>query len=91
MRAYLTGFFKDFEYEEKDAEELLGAYDVIVANEETNALLCEALSAYERDIALDYDAEILQRISEIAQISQVHVYTAGLLVFLCMTKHLRLV
>ena len=89
MREYLEGFFKEFEYDGGDVSELLAAYDATVGNGEAALLLKEALSAYEGDIALDYKAEILGRAKRIAEATGLHPYTVDLLVFICMTKHLK--
>lgn len=91
MREYLIGFFREFEYEDTDARHLLRAYDTIAANETASKLLIDALSAYESDIRTDYEAEILRKSKEISKITMLHPYTVDLLVFLCMTKHLKAV
>lgn len=89
MKEYLIGFFKDFEYKSNDAACLLAAYDKIMANETASQLLGEALAAYEQDMKLDYTAQILNRAKKIADISGIHPYTVDLLVFICMSKHLK--
>ncbi|MBQ8781763.1 MAG: hypothetical protein IJZ72_08840 [Oscillospiraceae bacterium] len=91
MRDYLSDFFKEFEYENDDVQFLLNAYDKIAADKRANKLLNEALSAYEADIAMDYQAEIFVRTRKISEITGVHDYTAELLVFMCMTKQLKAV
>ncbi|MCH5349591.1 MAG: hypothetical protein J1E40_09725 [Oscillospiraceae bacterium] len=89
MREYLTSFFKEFEYEDKDVQCLLCAYDTITANESADKLLIEVLSAYEANISMDYQAEVFSRTRQISEITKVHDYTVELLVFMCMTKHLK--
>lgn len=89
MRSYLIGFFEEFGYEDEDASCLLGAYDKITANAESSALLTESLAAYERDILLDYEVEILNRAKQISALTAIHPYTVDLLVFICLSKHLR--
>lgn len=89
MKSYLEQFFKDFEYEQKDARHLLCTYDAIVANKEAGALLREILSAYSENISLDYSKEVGSRAKRITDITSLHPYTVELLVFICMTKHLR--
>ncbi len=91
MREYLIAFFKEFEYENTDAQFLLDAYAKITVNKTANKLLEDALSAYESNIHMDYQAEIFQRTKEISKITNVHDYTVELLVFICMTKHLQTV
>ena len=89
MREYLTSFFKEFEYEDKDVQCLLCAYDTITANESADKLLIEVLSAYEANISMDYQTEVFSRTRQISEITKVHDYTVELLVFMCMTKHLK--
>ena len=89
MREYLICFFREFEYDDRDSAQLLGAYDRIIANEAANKLLHDALSAYEANYNTDYMAEILNRAREISSCTGIHPYTVDLLVFLCMTKHLK--
>ena len=89
MKGYLTEFFNEFEYEQADAEHLLLTYDKIAENEEASRILAEALSAYEANIELNYDEEILKRSKAIARLTLVHPYTTDLLIFICMTKRLK--
>ncbi|MBO5269586.1 MAG: hypothetical protein J6B77_02290 [Clostridia bacterium] len=89
MRNYLIGFLREFEYDAADAAHLLGVYDTIAQSEEASALLSEALAAYAADRMLDYKEEILKRSQKIAKLVSVHPYTTDLLVFMCMTRHLK--
>jgi len=89
MREYLTDFFKDFGYDTKDSATLLYAYDRIAGNNEASKLLSEALTIYCNDIKTDYKTEILGRSKGIAELTEIHPYTADLLIFICMTKHLK--
>ena len=87
MREYLLDFFKEFDYDEADARDLLCAYDRIMSSEAAG-LLCEAVSEYEANIKLDYQTKILDRSKEISKLAGLHPYTVDLLVFICMTRHL---
>lgn len=89
MREYLISFFGEFQYEEPDARELLCAYDKISENADAGRIFCEAVSAYEANINLDYEIEILNRARQVAKLTQIHGYTVELLVFICMTGHLK--
>lgn len=89
MREYLIGFFKEFEYKYEDARYLLRAYDTITAGVTAFGLFGEALSAYEADIAMDHQAELFSRTRKISKLTGVHDYTVELLVFICMTRHLK--
>lgn len=89
MRSYLTEFFNEFAYERADAEHLLSTYDAIIANEEANALLTQAIAAYDACIDIDYKTEILNRAKQISALTGIHPYTVDLLVCLCLTKRLK--
>ena len=89
MRDYLIGFFKDFDYASDDAAFLLDAYDKTVAIKKAHDILGEALDAYRKSPALDYPKEILNRAKAISAITGLHPYTTDLLVFICMTKQLK--
>lgn len=91
MKDYLVFFFKEFEYENGDAQYLLRAYDKIAEEKPANILLGEVLSAYEADISMNYQVELFNRTKKIAEITAVHDYTVELITFMCMTKHLKAV
>lgn len=88
MREYLVNFFSDFEYEKSDADYLLFTYDRIMSREDTAMVWNEALAIYERDINCDYDL-IISLARDVAHRLDMHRYTSELLVFICMSKHLR--
>lgn len=90
MKEYLIEFFKEFEYENADAQCLLNAYDKIAVNENANKLLEEILAAYEAEMAMDYQTELFDRAKKISEITGVHDYTVELLVFICMAKQLKI-
>ena len=89
MRDYLISFFKEFEYDKIDEQYLLKTYDKIIHNELTSKILYDALSDYESKIKLDFEEQIINRAKTIAKAIDVHPYTTELLVFMCLTKHLR--
>lgn len=89
MRKYLESFFEDFQYDKNDANELLCAYDKITADSDTDRLLCDLLSAYEQNIRFDYDKEVFERSREISRLTGVHGFTVDLLIFICMSRHLK--
>ena len=88
MRDYLIEFFRDFEYNKTDAEFLLFSYDRICSRADTIAVWEEALGIYDRDINCDYNL-IISLAKDVAQRLDMHSFTAELLVFICMSKHLR--
>ncbi len=88
MRDYLINFLKD--YEEADAKVMLDAYDTVVNNEKANAILDECLEIYAENIDIDYYNEILvKRAQKISELVGIHTYTIELLVFMCLSKHLK--
>lgn len=89
MRNYLFTFFKEFEYEEEDVKQLLCAYDKITAAAEANAVFQSALTAYEENILLDYQEQILKPSQKVASLANLHPFTVDLLLFICMTKRLK--
>lgn len=91
MREYLIDFFKEFEYDDGDVQKLIRAYDTITQSNSAKKIFNEALSAYEANIAIDYQAEIFCRTRKISEITRVHDYTVELLIFMCMTKRLKAV
>ncbi len=88
MRDYLTDFFLRFEYDEADAEFLLFTYDRIAGREDTLAVWNEAIKIYENDIRCDYNL-IISLADEVADRLDMHRYTAELLIFICLSKHLK--
>ena len=91
MREYLLDFFNEYGYTEKDSQQLLAAYDKITADDSADSLFNEILSAYKADISMDYQEELFKKTRKISEITGVHDYTVELLVFICMTKHLKAV
>lgn len=88
MRDYLKEFFVSFDYEKSDAEYLLAAYDSIYAREDTRAVWNEALDIYNKKTNCDFDL-IIALAQDVAQRLGMHRYTAELLVFICLSKHLK--
>lgn len=88
MRKYLVSFFNDFEYDSTDAAFLLFTYDRIVGREDTLAVWNEAIGMYERDYNCDFEL-IISLAQEVAQRLDMHTYTAELLVFICLSRHLK--
>lgn len=91
MREYLFDFFNEYGYTEKDSQHLLATYDKITADKSADRLFNEILSAYKADISMDYQGKLFKKTREISEITGVHDYTVELLVFICITKHLKAV
>ncbi len=88
MKEYVKSFLKDFEYQEKDANFLYASFCRIVLNEKANTLFNEAIQMYKDNIKCDY-GKVLALSKEAGECVNVHEYTAGLLVFICLSKHLK--
>ena len=88
MRAYLSEFYISQGYEADDAEFLLSAYDIITANAEANAIWNEALEMYNADMFCDY-GDIIRKADKVAYITGMNEHTADLLIFQCLSKHLK--
>ena len=90
MRKYLMNFFNEFDYDKKDAEQLLSAYDTIVETAEASVIWNECLSSYEKNEKMNFEKEILGGpTAAIAEKTGLHIYTVELLIFMAMTRHLR--
>lgn len=89
MKKYLQQFLKDFDYQESDAKFLLDEYTKIEENKESNDIFCEIINDYEKTIKKDYYNEVVLKAGEAGKIVGVHPYTSGLLIFMCLSKHLK--
>lgn len=85
MREYLEGFFKAFSYTERDAKELLRAYDAVMALPEAKREWESLLTVYAADLHCDI-AALRDRAEALSSVVRLHPYTLKLLLFLCMTK-----
>ena len=88
MRSYLCNFLNDYQYPHDAAEVLLSAYDKIAANPEANKIWNGLLTAYEADRFCDYD-NVINQADKVAEMIDVHEYTAELLIYICFSKHLK--
>ena len=86
MREYLMTFMRECEYPEEAISELLAAYARICSR--SGAELSELISEYDNDKHTDYKI-IENKIKQIAVESEIHEYTASLVLLLCYTKRLR--
>ena len=87
MRDFLTEFFKEFAYPEKDAATLLAAYDKITENEQANAYFSTALAAYDADMNCDYGTA-MHKARQAGDCVGVHNYASELLLFICYSRKL---
>lgn len=89
MKAYLEQFLKDFEYKESDAKFLLSEYEKIASNWSANALFNKVIEDYNKSIKIDYYNDVLVKAENAGKNVGVHPYTSGLLIFMCLSKHLK--
>ena len=89
MKGYINQFFTEFEYEKADRDILLDAYEKTVANESSKALLTEITAKYESDSKINYKDDILDKSEKISGLTKHHRYTVDLLIFICLTRHLK--
>ena len=89
MKRYLEGFLRDFDYKESDAKFLLDEYSKIASNEEANKGFNELIELYNQTIEFDYYKDFLVKAENAGKLAGVHPYTSGLLIFMCISKHLK--
>ena len=89
MRAYLEQFLKDFNYKERDASFLLSEYDKIAGNWNSNEQFNKIIAEYEKSVKIDYYNDVLVKAQNAGNNVGVHPYTSGLLIFMCLSKHLK--
>ncbi len=88
MRNYICGFLKEYEYDRLSSDYLLSTYDQIIANLETCSLMEQILQLYHTDYRCEFGV-ILDNADQIAQKIEIHEFTVELLVFICLSKHLK--
>ena len=89
MKNYLEKFLKDFEYKESDAQFLLSEYEKISKHGGANAMFNRIIAEYEKSIKIDYYNDVLVKAQNAGTDAGVHPYTSGLLIFMCLSKHLK--
>ena len=89
MRNYLNDFMTKWQYTDEDKAFLLEAYDKICANSEAKAEFDRILGVYEANIKCDQYKELLVPAQNAGYLANVHKYTSGLLIYMCMSKHLK--
>lgn len=89
MKNYLNNFMVQCSYLDTDREFLLSAFDKIQSNENAKSEFERLVKVYEGNIHCDYYKEILVPAQNAGKLVGVHPYTSGLLIFMCMTKHLK--
>lgn len=89
MKKYLYDFMVECDYLESDRDFLISAYEKIVEGDDTRAEWERILKIYDANIKCDYYKEILVPAWNVGKTVNVHPYTSGLLIFMCMSKRLK--
>lgn len=89
-RTHIEAICGELDFPKEAAETMLEAWDAIAADAEAAALWKKWIAEYEKNIHMDYRA-MFADVDAAAQKAGVHKYTAELLIFLCLAKHLKAV
>lgn len=87
MKAYITQFLNEMNFEKNDSEHILNAYDVIKNNKNANNILQNAISEYNKKMDIDW-APVLSGAEEMSRATGVHLYTVYLIIIICLSKKL---
>lgn len=88
MKQYLAQFFEDFQYPDDAAQHLLKSYEGIYSCKESAQLFDRIISTYENDINCT-QTEFLEMCEAISGKTGIHIYTVRLLMYICLSKQLR--
>ncbi len=88
MREYILDLMNELGFDKEAQESLLADFDKIEANAEAKKEFYDCIASYEADINVDYNT-LLTNAEKAGEKAVVHKYSAGLLVFMCMSKHLK--
>ena len=88
MREYLTQICKELEFPREAADTMIEAWEAIASCPEAFELWQQWIKNYEIDCHMDYKAALADA-DQAARLAGVHKYTAELLLFLCLTKRLK--
>ena len=88
MKEYVLNFMKELEFDKEAIEALYADYLKIDADENAKKAFDECVKAHEENIHTDYGA-LLKKAEDAGESVGVHKYSAGLLVFICLSKHLK--
>ena len=88
MRRYICDFLEEYDYDRSSSDCLLSTYDRITLNSLSLELLEEILQLYNSNYHCDFDV-IFEKAEKISQILEIHEFTVELLLFICLSKHLK--
>ena len=88
MREYVLEIMNELEFDKEAIDALYSDYIKIDSNESSKKEFDECIREYESNINLDYNA-LLTKAEKAGESVGVHKYSGGLLLFLCLSKHLK--
>ena len=88
MRSYIIYLMDELDFDKEAQDSLLSDLDKIEQSAEAKKEFYDCVKMYESDINADYNT-ILKNAEIAGEKVGVHKYSAGLLVFMCMSKHLK--
>ena len=88
MKAYLNGFFEEFDYPAEARAALNEAYEAVAENAEAAELLDGILKNYEETRAIAA-SDLTPKSEKMAELTGIHHYTVKLLVHICLSRTLR--
>lgn len=88
MKDYIVYLMNELDFDKEAQDSLLSDLDKIEQSAEAKKEFYDCVKMYENDINADYNT-ILKNAEIAGEKVGVHKYSAGLLVFMCMSKHLK--
>ena len=88
MKNYALNVMNELGFDKEAIDALYNDLCTIYASEDAKRSFEECISAYEADINLNYN-DLLKKAEDAGESVGVHKYSAGLLLFVCLSKHLR--
>lgn len=88
MKKYAVSFMKEIGFDREAIESLSADLDKILGSPEASTLFSECISLYEENIDRDYKV-LVAKADRAGECAGVHIYSAEMLMFILLTKHLR--
>lgn len=88
MKAYAIDFMNELGFDVEAVVALSNDLEKILSVPEAKSIIEECIALYEKDVNIDY-GDILSKVDKAAEHSNVHKYSAELLIFILFSKHLR--
>lgn len=88
MKAYAIDFMNELGFDAEAVVALSNDLEKILSVPEAKSIIEECVALYEKDVNIDY-GDILSKVDKATEYSNVHKYSAELLIFILFSKHLR--